>query len=197
MTPELAELRGARIERKFLENHLTREGVTVLEDDAATRAAVTESLREHRWAHLACHGTQDLARPSNAGLVPHDWRANGLIGIGDLTDPRSGGGDFAFLSACQTAIGGITNLDEAVNIAAAMHYTGWRQVIGTLWTVADEAAPVIAANVYAKMTRDGRFDPSNSARALHAAVRALRDADPAHTARWARFIHVGPLCREP
>ncbi|MEU6859336.1 CHAT domain-containing protein [Glycomyces sp. NPDC046736] len=189
-TPGLRDLRGARFERKVLGDQL--DHVTVLEDAEATHAAVTAALREHRWVHLACHGTQNLSRPSNAGLIPHDWRERGLIGIGDLTDPASTGGDLAFLSACQTAIGGLTNLDEAVNLTAAMHYTGWRHVIGTLWTIADDAAPVIAALVYARLIQGDRIEPEHSARALHAAVSTLRDADPADTTRWARFVHMGP-----
>lgn len=49
-------------------------------------------------------------------------------------------GEFAFLSACKTAVGGVQTPDEAITLAAALQYTGWRHVIGTLWTVWDQSA---------------------------------------------------------
>ncbi|WP_100445043.1 CHAT domain-containing protein [Glycomyces xiaoerkulensis] len=188
---EHTELPGAGAERRLLEDALGRDRCTVLQDGEATREAVVSGLGAHRAAHIACHGTQDLRRPSRGGLVPHDWRTAGLVGIGDLTRPGTGG-EFAFLSACQTATGGVTNLDEAVSVTAAMHYAGWRHVIGTLWSVYDGAATVVAAHLYSRILEEGRLDPADSARALHVAVRVLRDQHPDRTAYWARFIHTGP-----
>jgi CHAT domain-containing protein len=79
-----------------------------------------------------------------------------------------------------------------VSLAAAMQHLGWRHVIGTLWTVGDDDASEVAESFYRKLIRDGRPVPEASARALHAAVLALRDSDPRRTARWARFVHLGP-----
>jgi CHAT domain-containing protein len=46
-------------------------------------------------------------------------------------------GEFVFLSACKTAIGGVHILDEAITLAAALQHAGWRHVIATLWSVLD------------------------------------------------------------
>jgi CHAT domain-containing protein len=189
---EHATLRGAAAERRLLESHLGKDACTTLSDERATHEAIMAGIREHQWAHIACHGTQDLQQPSNGGLVPFDWRTSGLVSIRDLTEAASRGGRLAFLSACQTATGGTTNLDEAVNIAAAMQYSGWQHVIGTLWNVYDGAATVVAAHLYSHLLQTGKLDATNSARALHDAVGVLRDENPSSTAHWARFIHTGP-----
>lgn len=191
-SPEFAELPGARVEQHLLEAAVPEDRRTTLCDADATREAVTKGLSDHSWVHVSCHGTQDLMHPSKAGLVPYDWVEHGLIGLGDLTDSSIAGGEFAFLAACQTAAGGVTSLDEAIHLTAAMQHSGWRHVIGTLWNVEDRAAVVVASQVYSRIVRDGVLDPSDSARALHEAVRVLRDEDPADTARWSRFIHSGP-----
>jgi CHAT domain-containing protein len=41
----------------------------------------------------------------------------------------------AFLSACQTASGSIYHLNEAIHLAAAMEFLGYRHVIATMWAV--------------------------------------------------------------
>jgi len=57
--------------------------------------------------------------------------------------------------------------------------------------VHDQTAADVATMVYRDLTAGGRFDPAGSARALHAAMRNLRDVArvPAHA--WTPFIHIG------
>ncbi len=57
-----------------------------------------------------------------------------------------------------------------------MHYTGYRHVIGTLWSVYDQTAADVAEAVYHELTSTGQFEPGRSANALHDAIRGLRDS---------------------
>jgi hypothetical protein len=159
---------------------------TLLEGAGATPAAVRALLPGHRWAHFSCHGTQNLADPSAGGLVLQD----GILAIADISAQQHEG-EFAFLSACMTAVGGVNLPDEAITLAAALHFTGYRQVIGTLWSVYDETAADVAAMVYAELHSTGRFEPARSAHALHGAIRRLRDVDGAPPHRWTPFTHTG------
>jgi CHAT domain-containing protein len=79
-----------------------------------------------------------------------------------------------------------------INVAAAMQYAGWRHIIGTLWSMWDDAASGIARDVYDTLTAEGRFEPARSAAALHAAVRGLRRRHPLRPSVWAPFVHIGP-----
>jgi hypothetical protein len=155
-------------------------------DEGATTDAVRAQLPRHRWAHFSCHGSQNLTDPSQGGLLLRD----GLLTIADVSAQQYEG-EFAFLSACMTAVGGVSLPDEAITLAAALHFTGYRQVIGTLWAVHDQTAADVATLVYRDLTAGARFDPAGSARALHAAMRNLRDVArvPAHA--WTPFIHIG------
>ncbi|MEU5869062.1 CHAT domain-containing protein [Nonomuraea sp. NPDC047529] len=164
---------------------------TLLEGEAATTGAVRAELPRHRWAHFCCHGGQDLAAPSQGGLLLHDR----VLTIADISADLSAEpyrGEFAFLSACMTATGGVDLPDEAITLAAALHHTGYRQVIGTLWSVYDDLAADVAEAVYADLTASGRFEPGRAAHALHRAVHGLRDARGLPPSAWTPFVHLGP-----
>ncbi|MEU1365016.1 CHAT domain-containing protein [Streptomyces sp. NPDC005803] len=160
---------------------------TLLQAGDATVPAVREAMARSRWAHFACHGGQNLADPSQGGLLLSD----GVLSIADIGAGQHDG-DFAFLSACMTAVGGVLLPDEAITLAAAMHLTGYRHVIATLWSVHDRTAATITASVYARLTVSGAFDPADSALALHDAVRHLRDTERLPPAAWLPFTHTGP-----
>ena len=191
-TPGQNTLPGATAERDLLTARFAPETRTVLTGSDATRHTVLTHLGRHRWLHASCHGTQNLTDPSTGGLVPYDWNTAGLITVTDLTSPEHTGGEFAFLSACKTATGGVTNLDEAITVAAAMQHAGWRHVIGTLWSVWDDSATTVAENIYPPLLRHGALDPSFTALALHRAIHRLRDTSRDQPSTWAPFIHTGP-----
>ena len=144
-------------------------------------------MANHSWVHLACHAGQEHADPDRSGFALWD----GILTITDLAAQPTQRRELAFLSACQTATGSIRHLDEAIHLAAAMQFLGYRHVIATMWAIADSLAPAVAASVYAAVTRDGRPDPGLTARALHQAVSSLRQANPADPLLWAPYIHLG------
>jgi hypothetical protein len=185
-TPGEVPLTDVTRERKLLTS-LFSGHYTLLEGTAATSQAVREELPLHRWAHFSCHGGQNLADPSQGGLLLYDR----LLSIANISAGRYRG-EFAFLSACMTATGGLDLPDEAITLAAALHYTGYRHVIGTLWSVYDPTAADVAEAVYKELTSTGQFEPSGSAMALHNAVRGLRDNALLPPSAWAPFIHTGP-----
>jgi tetratricopeptide (TPR) repeat protein len=194
-TPRQDALPGVDREREVLDRLFTHEQCTILSDHHATRTAILNALSNHQWVHASCHGTQDLAHPDEGGLVPYDWdqAGAGLVGITDISAHRTGG-EFAFLSGCETALGGTSNPDEALNLAAALQYAGWRHVIATLCSVWDNASVFVTHTVYPLLVHEGHLDPGGAAEALHDAIRAYRDSDDHRLkpSRWAPFVHIGP-----
>ncbi|MEU1407893.1 CHAT domain-containing protein [Streptomyces sp. NPDC005728] len=169
---------------------------TIREGAAATRDRVRTDLPRHRWAHFACHGIARPTDPSASALL----LADEPLTVVDIAGLNLGGSELAYLSACDTASGGTALPDEAIHPAAALHLAGFRHVLATLWTVSDALAAPLAAAVYGALAPSvspphtpPALATEDSARALHAAVRALREDGNAHLPiLWAPYLHVGP-----
>lgn len=103
---------------------------------------------------------------------------------GDMRNPG-----FAFLSACHTTEGDESSPDEAIHLAAAMQFAGFRSVIGTLWSVDDDVAGTVVSAFYDGLDETGRLDYTRAARALHDALKKLRGKIPFD--QQIVFIHLG------
>lgn len=164
-----------------------RFAVTTLLSTDAQSERVLKSLTTHSIAHLACHGIQDLQNPSAASLRLWDRR----ITVLDLANARLGPARLAYLSACQTAVGGVHLLDESLHLAGAFRLLGYDNVIATLWAVADLHTPAVVRQVYDALASSGTVDSDTIADALHGAVALLRREFPGQPAIWAGYVHVG------
>lgn len=186
-TPGQAPLPHVSHERDVLAALFPGDRHTLLEGERATRNRVSQELARHRWAHLSCHGDQDLTQPLQGGLLLYD----GVLTFGDVAGHHHNG-EYAFLSACKTATGGIRLADEVVAVASALHYTGYRHVIASSWSVLGSKAADLAEAVYADLSSDGAFSPDRAAWALHRGIRMLRDRHPSQPSVWMPFTHTGP-----
>jgi hypothetical protein len=185
-TPGQADLPNVHVEER-LTTRLFGDRCTTLVGEQATREVVMANLLDHGWVHFACHGEQNLADPSRGGVLVQD----GPLTVTDLSSQQYRG-EFAYLSGCKTAVGGVHLPDEAITLAAALHYTGYRHVIATLWSVWDAEAAQVADDVYRTIAPDGVLHADGAAAALHHAVRRLRAEREDQPSVWTPFAHIGP-----
>ena len=178
-------LLGARREAVVLESLL---GGTMLTGACASLERLRNELASHSWVHFACHGVQDIDEPSSGRLFLSD----GEFRVADIARLRLGGAELAFLSACETAVGGSRLPDEAIHLTGALQLAGFTHVIGTMWRVDDDYAVEMAEHVYRFLAAHGAEDGLAVAQALHHAVRALREETPERPTAWAAHIHAGP-----
>ncbi|MGW2997212.1 CHAT domain-containing protein [Streptomyces sp. NPDC001193] len=139
-------------------------------------------------------------RATSASTLLHD-HAHDPLTVRSLAPVALDHARLAYLSACRTAAIDTVNLpDEAVHLTSAFQLAGFPHVIGTLWEIDDRIAVRIARAFYDGLRTDsGAVDPDRSARALHAAVRQVRDGHdlpPGHDRvraplLWAAHLHAG------
>lgn len=153
----------------------------------ATTARALECLRRCSWVHLACHAEQDPDDAARSGFALF----HGTLTVSALSRENIHG-DLAFLSACETSAGDARLPDEALHLAGAMHFIGYRHVIATMWPIEDVDAPEVADAVYGALTREGHPKTDPTAHALHEALERLRRDHPADPLRWASYVHYGP-----
>ena len=167
--------------------------VTSLISEAATPAAVLDGFQNHQFVHFACHGTLEAGKPFEAGFELHEERLT-LLKIVRANLPTA---EFAFLSACHTAeVTEGSIVDEGLHLAAAVQYSGFRSVVGTMWAMADKDGRNLAKNFYKALFLDSKREQGTpyherSAKALQSAVKKLREKRRINHERWVNFVHYG------
>ncbi|KAG1763718.1 CHAT domain-containing protein [Suillus occidentalis] len=153
--------------------------LTTLSGDEATQAV-----------HLACHGKQDHKQPYNSHFAMRDKPLT-LLDIMEQDIPHA---EFAFLSACHTAVGNEKSPDEVIHLAAGLQFSGFKSVIGTLWGVDDAVAKHVVKSFYEKMFEDledgGVMDCTKAARALNHATYFVKKVVPLEQRMFSSFKSV-------
>ncbi|KAG2359469.1 CHAT domain-containing protein [Suillus spraguei] len=158
---------------------------TTISGDAATRAGALQAFEENTWVHLACHGKQDHEQPYNSHFAMKDEPIT-LLDIMEKDIPHA---EFAFLSACHTAVGDKKTPDEVIHLAAGLQFSGFKSVIGTLWEVDDSVAQHVVKAFYENMFKNGVVDCTKAAWALNRATHAVKKLVPLEQRMV--FVHIG------
>ncbi|KAG0695132.1 CHAT domain-containing protein [Suillus ampliporus] len=154
-------------------------------EDEGTVSGAIQALQTNSWVHLACHGKQDFVQPFDSSFALRDKPLRLL----DIIQAQLENPEFAFLSACHTAVGDKNTPDEVIHLAAGMQFSGFRSVIGTMWAVDDTTAHHMVKEFYSAMF-SGKIDCRNAARALNKASKAV-DKDKVPMDQRIVFIHIG------
>lgn len=152
----------------------------------ATHQEVSQQIPTAGWAHFACHAAADNTDPARGYLALHDQR----LEVRQLAQLTLADAHLVYLSACTTATTPEHLLDEPIHLASAFLVAGYQHAIGTLWTIHDPLARIIAERTYRQVINQQQT-PSH---ALHHTVRQIR-ANPEASQRpdlWAAYIHFGP-----
>ncbi|KAJ7645255.1 CHAT domain-containing protein [Mycena polygramma] len=181
-------LRGVDEEVKKICGIVKEPLVHCLLGTKATVQVVKADLQQCSWVHLGCHGIQSAGDPmvkSHLKLYEGDLDLETIL---RLPLPNA---QFAFLAACQTAMGDAKMVNEAFHLGGGFMTAGFRSVIGTMWSMNDSDGPIVAEIVYSHLFCDGREpQASDAAEALHLAVRELKKKGVPYE-RWVPFIHMG------
>ncbi|KAG1793550.1 CHAT domain-containing protein [Suillus plorans] len=162
---------------------------TTISGDEATRAGALSALQQNTWVHLACHGKQDPTQPYDSHFVMRDEHLT-LLDIMERHIPQA---EFAFLSACHTAVGDEEMPDEVIHLAAGIQFSGFKSVVGTLWEVDDAVAKHVVEAFYGYMFGDlkngGVMDCTRAAWALNCATHVVKTKVPLEQRMV--FVHIG------
>jgi CHAT domain-containing protein len=185
-----AEMSGAL--QEMLVVQANSPSVTTLIGNTATPTAVIEHLKDHRFAHISCHGELETGKPFDASFKLYRGSRLTLL---DIVRSQLPNAEFAFLAACHTAeLTEESIADEGLHLAGAVQYCGFRSVVGTMWAMADIDGPDLAGSFYKAVFADrweGVPYHERTAEALRDAVRSLRRKRNMRLERWVNFVHYG------
>ncbi|KAI9567996.1 CHAT domain-containing protein [Boletus coccyginus] len=143
---------------------------TRIDGEESRISRVVEELDKNNWVHLACHGLPNPKEPFASAFALRDghFTIQRIIGC-NLKNP-----EFAYLSACHTTVGDEESPDEAIHLASAMQFSGFRSVIGTMWAVDDGETNKITSRFYRYMVDEsGRLDHTRAAFALNKTMQSV------------------------
>ncbi|KAI0247150.1 CHAT domain-containing protein [Lactifluus subvellereus] len=184
-------LPGVDLETRGIECLVGSGSVTRITGKAATPENVIAHLPTHPWVHFACHGMLQPGRPFESSfLLQHNTHLT-LLRIAKSHLPTA---ELAFLAACHTAeLTEDGTPDEVLHLTAAMQFSGFRSVIGTMWAMVDEDGQDLSEYFYGKVFAAGAQVASyeKSARALRHATQKLRTEKGVSLERWVNFVHYG------
>ena len=138
---------------------------TRIDGEESRTSRVIDELSKNEWVHLACHGLPNRKQPFESAFALRDahFPIQRIIGC-ELTNP-----EFAYLS-----VGDEESPDEAIHLASAMQFAGFRSVIGTMWAVDDCETNKITPTFYKHMVDEsGRLDHTRAAFALNATMKSV------------------------
>jgi CHAT domain-containing protein len=106
-------------------------GIGHQQTGCTTVAHTAAAMQTANIVHLACHGVQDETNATQSGFCLGDGR----LTILKLMELKLDHAFVAFLSACETAKGDKAQPDQAMHLAAAMLFSGFKSVVATMWYV--------------------------------------------------------------
>ncbi|EKM60629.1 uncharacterized protein PHACADRAFT_203792 [Phanerochaete carnosa HHB-10118-sp] len=190
-------LQAVNDEVDVLRTRFTEDKLTLAIGSECNRDTVVAGLAERPWVHFACHGTLKARQPFNSALILSGDERLTLL---DIVKAGLHNAELAVLSACHTAEHTLDSaIDEVLHLAAAMQFSGFRGVVGTMWQMRDEDGPTFAEYFYdALFEQRGDEDachPSEvgfkkAARALCAATKKMRQKR-VDVEQWVNFVHIG------
>jgi CHAT domain-containing protein len=123
------------------------QSAVYLRADATKRKAISLSPN-YDILHFAVHGELKEDDPlSSALLLAGEGGKDGRLTVREIF-PLNLEADAVVLSACETALGKISNGDEIIGLTRAFIYAGTPSVIATLWKVNDRASYELMGDFY-------------------------------------------------
>jgi CHAT domain-containing protein len=166
--------------------------VTCLGRGNATLSTALDGFQRHRFTCIAYNGVLKTGRPFEASIRFPNGEYLTLL---DFVRSHHPAGEFALLPGSHTAELTEESIpDEALHLSAAVQYSGYRSVIGTLWEIDDsvdggqDLAKAVLLSMFSEKEGEEPYY-ERSARALRDTVQQMRCNLP--LVRWVGFVHYG------
>jgi CHAT domain-containing protein len=117
----------------------------------ATKPKAVELSPKYEILHFAVHGELNENDPlGSALLLAGEGKGDGKLRVGEIFSLNLKA-DAVVLSACETALGKLSNGDELVGLTRAFIYAGTPSVIATLWKVDDRSSYELMREFYSNL----------------------------------------------
>ena len=158
--------------------------IKILPEDYATKINLYQSqeLKVANCMHFSCHGKFVHQMPLFAGLFLANKEP---LTLGEIFELDLRKCYLITLSACETGQVDFYTLSEYVGLPSAFLYAGCSSIVGSLWSVDDQATAFLLIKFYENLLRQlTEKNELNVATALNQAQLWLRDSTTAELQKW-------------
>ncbi len=189
---KLSALAGSATEVENLKYLFKGQGWGVEEqtEEFATEASIKSTdLSRFKYLHLATHGVVHESEPELSCIyLKRSGEDDGILYAGELYNLKIGA-DLVTLSACETGLGKIAKGEGIVGLSRALLYAGAKNLIVSLWQVADQSTAELMIQFYQNQLNNSGSGISEALR--EAKLSMLASEDFKHPYYWGPFILVG------
>ncbi len=188
----ISPLPGTRTEVEKINQLQNDKGIftKIFIEEAANEELIKKGeLENFDYVHLATHGFVNSEYPELSGLLltqnPQSTE-DGILYTGEILG-LTFNAELVTLSACETALGKKVEGEGVRGLTTAFLFAGAKNVIASLWKVADESTSDLMITFYTEL-----LSGKNKASSLRAAKLSLIHSEKYHHPYyWAPFILVG------
>ena len=148
------------------------------------------NLSQFRYLHFATHGLVHESEPelSRIFLTPNNGE-DGSLYSGEIYNLKINA-DLVTLSACETGLGKVAKGEGIVGLSRALLYAGARNLIVSLWPVADKSTSELMIEFY-RQHLFSEYSTHFSGALRESKIAMMRSEDYQRPYFWAPFILVG------
>ncbi|MCD4833825.1 MAG: CHAT domain-containing protein [Bacteroidales bacterium] len=153
----------------------------------------SKEVEKYKYLHFATHGFVNTEKPELSGiLLAQDSTLNedGILYSGEIYNLKLNA-DLTVLSACETGLGEIKKGEGLIGLTRALLYAGSKNIIVSLWKVADESTSDLMIDFYKNLLEEEQEKQEFSQALQQAKLKMIAEGKYAHPFYWSPFILIG------
>ncbi len=159
-----------------------------LRDRAKEDLLKSDKIRKYNFIHLATHGFINEQKPKLSGILftNEEKKEDGILYANEIYNLNLNA-DLVVLSACESGLGKIVNGEGIISLTRGLLFAGAKNVIVSLWQVADRSTSQLMLELYKKILNGKSF-----ASALRQSkLKLIENRKYSYPLEWGPFILVG------
>ncbi|MEO9965482.1 MAG: CHAT domain-containing tetratricopeptide repeat protein [Reichenbachiella sp.] len=188
LSGRLSNLPGSKAEIdeiKYLFKANNREADMLINAEASKANITDEGIKKYKYIHFATHGMVNESEPNLSRIFLDD----GSLYSGDIYNININA-DLVCLSACETGLGKISKGEGIIGLSRALLYAGAKNLVVSLWTVADESTSRLMIDFYNNHLYSSTYNTFSGA-LRKAKLSLIADDKYNRPYYWAPFVLIG------
>ncbi len=175
----------------FFDNN-RKKALVAMHENASEDFIKSGILHKYKYLHFASHGIVNTEKPELSGIIlaqDSTSKEDGILHTGEMYNLKLNA-DLTVLSACETGLGKIKKGEGLIGLTRALLYAGSKNIIVSLWKVADKSTKQLMVDFYADML-ENENKPDYAKSLQKAKLKMIAEKKYAHPFYWSPFILIG------